>query len=60
MMLAGPGTVSLIDGPLSTPRVQVDTVYLPAPIAPQTITVHRNIPPAGEGEGEREEAGGDE
>jgi len=41
---------SLADGASSTPRVQVDTVYVPAPIPPKTITVHRNVPPAGSGD----------
>ena len=36
------------------PLVQVDTVYVPAPVAPKTVVVHRNIPPAG---GERETEG---
>ena len=39
------------------PPVQVDTVYVPAPVAPKTVTIHRNVPPAGgehesEGEGD--------
>ena len=38
------------------PPVQVDTVYVPAPVAPKTVVVHRNIPPAG-GEHESEGAG---
>jgi hypothetical protein len=37
---------------------QVDTIYLPAPVAPPTITVHHNVPPAGEHENETEGAGG--
>jgi hypothetical protein len=56
---AGPDTVHLADGAPTTPRVQVDTVYLPAPVAPRTITVHRNIAPAGPGEDE-EDKGGEE
>lgn len=38
------------------PPVQVDTVYVPAPVAPKTVVVHHNIPPAG-GEHESEGAG---
>ena len=38
------------------PPTQVDTVYVPAPVAPPTVVVHRNIPPAG-GEHETEGAG---
>lgn len=47
-------TASLVDGAITTPQVQVDTVYLPAPVAPQTITVHRTVTTAGSGEDEGE------
>lgn len=47
-------TPSLTDGAITTPQVQVDTVYVPAPIAPQTITVHRTVTSAGSGEHEDE------
>jgi hypothetical protein len=57
---ATPDTVSLVDGTFKTPRVQVDTVYVPAPIAPQTITVHRNVTLAGSGDDEDEVEGGEE
>jgi len=35
-----------------TSRVQVDTVYVAAPAAPQTITVHRVVRSSGEHESE--------
>jgi protein-disulfide isomerase len=35
---------------LASPQVQVDTVYVAPPAAPQTITVHRVVPSSG-GEG---------
>lgn len=54
---AAPGNVSLVDGAPTTPQVQVDTIYLPAPIVPQTITINRNVPPAGSGEDD--DGGGD-
>jgi hypothetical protein len=37
---------------------QVDTIYLPAPVAPPTITVHHNVPPTGGQENETEGTGG--
>lgn len=43
------------DQPTEAP-VQVDTVYVPAPVKPKTVIVHRNIPPAG-GEHENESEG---
>ena len=55
---AAPDTAGLVDGAATTPQVQVDTVYVPAPIAPQTITINRNVRPAGSGENEDE--GGEE
>jgi hypothetical protein len=36
------------------PPVQVDTIYLAAPVKPATITVHRVIPASGSGEHETE------
>lgn len=33
-----------------TPRIQIDTVYVPAPITPPTITVHRNVAPTAGGD----------
>jgi hypothetical protein len=42
--------------PLATPKVQVDTVYVPPPQTPATVVVHRSIPAPG---GEREAEGGD-
>jgi hypothetical protein len=41
-----------------TPRIQVDTVYVAAPPAPQTITVHRVV--KSQGESESEEGGSDD
>lgn len=41
-----------------TPQVQVDTVYLGAPEAPKTITVHKVVP-AAPGEGQEHESGDD-
>jgi hypothetical protein len=49
---------SVATAPPSTPRLQVDTVYVPAPAQPQTITVHRVV--ATSGEGEDGEGGGDD
>ena len=43
------------DQPTDAP--QVDTVYVPAPVAPKTVVVHRNIPPSGEHENETEGSG---
>jgi hypothetical protein len=37
-------------GSSATPQVQVDTVYVAAPVAPNTVTVHRVVASAG-GEG---------
>ena len=56
---AGPDTAALVDGAFTTPQVQIDTVYLPAPITPETITVHRTVT-AGSGEHEDEDEGDDE
>ena len=35
------------------PQVQVDTIYLPAPVTPSTVTIHRVVRSRG-GESERE------
>ena len=48
------------DGGLVDRRVQVDTVYLAAPPAQQTITVQKEVPSSGEGDGEGEAAEGDD
>jgi hypothetical protein len=61
---AGPG-----DAPAATalsqtasvpaaPVVQVDTVYIPAPVAPTTVVVHQVAPAANGGENESENDGG--
>lgn len=57
---AAQDTASLVDEAVTTPQVQVDTVYLPAPVAPETITVHRTVTTAGSGEHEDEDEGDDE
>ena len=45
---AEPALVSSAVTPAPTSRVQVDTIYLPAPADPPTITVHRVLPTNGE------------
>ena len=55
---AAPDSASVVDG--TAPRVQIDTVYVPAPATPGTITVHRTVTTAGSGEGEDEHEGGDD
>lgn len=55
-----PSTGAPIDAGLADSRVQVDTVYLAAPLAPETITVRKVSPASGEGEGEGEGAEGDD
>lgn len=51
--------VSTTADPAPTPRVQVDTVYVAAPVKPKTIVVHKTVAPTGgehktesEGEGD--------
>jgi hypothetical protein len=46
-----PATTVAVDQS-TNPPVQVDTVYVPAPVPPTTVTVHRNVPPSGEHETE--------
>lgn len=56
-----PALVSSVATPAATPPVQVDTVYLPAPVDPPTITVHRTVSSGGESEeSEGSEHGGDD
>jgi len=43
--------------PAATPQVQVDTVYVDPPQAPQTVVVHKSIPAAGGQEIESEGSG---
>lgn len=43
--------------PAPTPQVQVDTVYVAPPQAPQTVVVHKTIPAAGGYETESEGSG---
>jgi hypothetical protein len=50
-----PATTTAVAQP-TDPPVQVDTVYVPAPVPPKTVTIHRNVPPSG-GESEAEGAG---
>lgn len=57
---AAPDAAGLADTAVTTPQVQIDTVYLPAPIAPETITVHRTVASAGSGEHEDEDEGDEE
>jgi hypothetical protein len=45
--------------PPSAPQTQVDTVYLPAPVDPPTITVHRTVASRGESEDGGRERGDD-
>ena len=57
----GPVSPSLDSAAVSitpAPSVQVDTVYLPPPATPPTITVHRTV--VSSGEGDDGEAGGDD
>jgi hypothetical protein len=42
--------VSDVVAPAASPQVQVDTIYVAAPQAPQTITVHRVVQSSGEGD----------
>ena len=55
-----PSTGVPIDAGLADSRVQVDTVYLAAPPAQQTITVQQKAPSSGESEHEGEGAEGDD
>lgn len=49
---ADPSLASAVVAPPTSPRLQVDTVYIPAPVQPQTITVHQVVSGAQEdGEG---------
>lgn len=48
---ADPALVSSVATPAPTPRIQVDTIYLPAPADPPTVTVHRVVSSSGESEG---------
>jgi hypothetical protein len=45
--------------PAAPPAPQVDTVYVPAPVQPQTITVHRTVASGGEHEDGEHEGGDD-
>jgi hypothetical protein len=45
--------------PPSAPQTQVDTVYLPAPVDPPTITVHQTVTSGGESEDGGRERGDD-
>jgi hypothetical protein len=45
-------TPTLVASQPTDPPVQVDTVYVPAPVPPKTVTIHRNVPPSGERETE--------
>jgi hypothetical protein len=53
-----PGVASLVDATATAPQVQIDTVYLPAPAAPEVITVQRTVTTVGDDENEHE--GGDD
>jgi hypothetical protein len=53
-----PGPLAATADPQPQPTVQVDTVYLTPPVAPQDVTVTR-VQPRGEAEGERERGGDD-
>jgi hypothetical protein len=55
---AAPSTAVALTQPSPSPSVQIDTIYVPAPVAPPTITIHKNIPPSHSGEDEEE--GGDD
>lgn len=58
---ADPALVSSVTAPAATPRVQIDTVYVPAPVDPPTVTVHRTVASGGESEeGEGSEGGSDD
>lgn len=48
---APPTLVSAVSDPQPTPQVQVDTIYVAPPQAPETITIRRTIPSSGEPEG---------
>ncbi len=53
-------TVTVSADPTTDPGVQVDTVYVAAPPAQQTVTLHRVVKTAGsEDDGEHESGGND-
>ena len=43
----------------AAPLIQVDKVYVPAPVAPETITVHK-VAQTASGDGESDESEGDD
>ena len=43
--------------PAATPQVQVDTIYVAPPQAPQTVVVHKSVPATGGYETESEGSG---
>lgn len=47
---ADPAPVSAVSTIAPSPRLQVDTVYVPAPVEPSVITVHRTVVTSGEQE----------
>lgn len=55
---ADPSLASSVGTPAPTPQVQIDTIYVPAPAPPQTITVQRVVTSGGEQE--TGEGGGDD
>lgn len=54
---ADPSLASAVVAAPASPHLQVDTVYIPAPVQPQTITVHQVVSGGGGDDGE---GGGDD
>lgn len=55
-----PSTGAPIDAGLADSQVQVDTIYVTAPAAQETITVHKTAPSSAEGEDDAEGEGAED